>query len=954
MAPGDNKTDGGGDDDARSARLERRRGGLALRLDPSKLAAAAAATSALATSPRVPSEWRAARAARDGGEDAAYHVTVVSSQEAETFSGGGGGKGGKPLPSVADAEVISLGLGLRRGCAYAVVHSSVLTSLRLERGLEASDLHATLGFDGVDEHGVPKGVSTLVAVAPGAAAALSADLDRIRSLPRAHVPLLLARVRSAAEAVARVASATAADNDSDGSAAEVSAALAVALKAELISTGGDAASSPAAQSLAASLRELDPIEAEYLLARARHGQRFKNAVSAAVETWDALHALAGRADAADRRVQWLVGASVLAREEGHRSGVWGASVNEGGDRLALLTLPRNAAPVPGYGVSLWGSAEPSADSARALVASSSTTTTTKKKWRVVTLTEEPLPRAAAEVFEACGGECWHRPIDDRRAPPTLKELVLTCRLVQRNLGHGSGQDGDQDGAEDAHGVLVHCKGGKGRTALVLAGLLVIEAGLAPSAALARVKQNARIVLVTEPQVSMLKALYALVHNPPQLAPSSSARATAAAKTLPRELPRKLVLGGLPGAGKSTFAQALVERLPPGCVSHVNQDELGRAESLDAWSRLCSGAARSSNNNVCTVLDRCHATRAGRAEALALAGGDKAATIVWFTASAEVCAERASARADHVGGISGARGRRVVADMAKTLEPVSGSDAEGFARVHIVSCDADSEELLALWGCGAPAEDAGDTAHTCGVVKFPRTHHLVDLGAATRDDLRVDDASKWLCAERGGEVVVIEEKIDGANMGLRIAEDGEKLEVQNRSHHVAAASHPQWKKLGSFVDVHTAALRRKCLRDRNLILYGEWVYARHSVGYNLLPAYFIAFDLRCLLTGEFVARSELETALAGTGVNLTPLLMRRSLGGGGNGVSLERDVMPLVKRPSSFSAAAGAEPVAAEGVYVRVERSGLLHRRAKIVRVDFVAGHERWDRGPIEPNTLAHE
>ena len=49
-------------------------------------------------------------------------------------------------------------------------------------------------------------------------------------------------------------------------------------------------------------------------------------------------------------------------------------------------------------------------------------------------------------------------------------------------------------------------------------------------------------------------------------------------------------------------------------------------------------------------------------------------------------------------------------------------------------------------------------------KFPRTPHIYNLGSATRADLLLDktDADIFLTNE-----ITIEEKIDGANLGLRM-------------------------------------------------------------------------------------------------------------------------------------------------------------------------------------------
>jgi len=57
--------------------------------------------------------------------------------------------------------------------------------------------------------------------------------------------------------------------------------------------------------------------------------------------------------------------------------------------------------------------------------------------------------------------------------------------------------------------------------------------------------------------------------------------------------------------------------------------------------------------------------------------------------------------------------------------------------------------------------------TMPLLKFPRTHHIADLGgsAVTRDDLifSKQQAEEWL----SHGTTIVEEKVDGANLGISI-------------------------------------------------------------------------------------------------------------------------------------------------------------------------------------------
>jgi hypothetical protein len=132
------------------------------------------------------------------------------------------------------------------------------------------------------------------------------------------------------------------------------------------------------------------------------------------------------------------------------------------------------------------------------------------------------------------------------------------------------------------------------------------------------------------------------------------------------------------------------------------------------------------------------------------------------------------------------------------------------------------------------------------------------------------------------------------------------------------------------------------------LYGEWVYALHSTGYDCLPGYFVAFDLRCVLTDAFVSRPELELILRGTGIPQTPLLLTRPAAEGRlKANAMMAEILRLVERKSTF-----AVDTPAEGVYVRLQRGLWTVDRAKIVRPHFIAGNEHWTRGGVKINELS--
>jgi len=125
---------------------------------------------------------------------------------------------------------------------------------------------------------------------------------------------------------------------------------------------------------------------------------------------------------------------------------------------------------------------------------------------------------------------------------------------------------------------------------------------------------------------------------------------------------------------------------------------------------------------------------------------------------DLCLQRIDGRLNHP-TIKAGRGKNALKQMHKMMKTPTLS--EGFGAIMTISSyNAAKEAVMKLGG-------------TVFITKFPRTSHLINLGASTDDDIVQDD---WKNNLKGN--LVIEEKIDGANMGFSLDYDG-KLLVQNR-------------------------------------------------------------------------------------------------------------------------------------------------------------------------------
>lgn len=217
-------------------------------------------------------------------------------------------------------------------------------------------------------------------------------------------------------------------------------------------------------------------------------------------------------------------------------------------------------------------------------------------------------------------------------------------------------------------------------------------------------------------------------------------------------------------------------------------------------------------------------------------------------------------------------------------------------------------------------------------RFPHTPHLAWLGEGTpRDDkvLSLVEAEAFLAGE-----IVVEEKLDGANMGISFSPEGD-VRVQNRGQYLQLPMRGQFEKLHGWLRPRVDLLFDALGED--LIFFGEWCAARHSIGYERLPDWFVVFDVYDRKKQQFWSTARRNNLAAQLDFPVAPRLLHGQ-------IALKSLIKLVHTQPSAFRTG----PL--EGVVVRRESAEWLESRAKLVRPDFVqAIGEHWSHRRIEWN-----
>ena len=219
-------------------------------------------------------------------------------------------------------------------------------------------------------------------------------------------------------------------------------------------------------------------------------------------------------------------------------------------------------------------------------------------------------------------------------------------------------------------------------------------------------------------------------------------------------------------------------------------------------------------------------------------------------------------------------------------------------------------------------------------RFPHTPHLAWLSEGSPRDDKVLSPSEATALLAGD--VVVDEKLDGANVGLSLSPDG-CLRAQNRGQYLAEPHAGQFARLPAWLAQHGQGLRGAL--KPNLILFGEWCAARHSLDYAALPDWFLLFDVYDRSAGRFWSCLRRNALASSAGLVTVQLVL--------HGNTTLTALKQLVATKESHYREGPLE-----GVVIRRESADWCDARAKLVRPDFTQAIDtHWRKRTIEWNRI---
>lgn len=254
-----------------------------------------------------------------------------------------------------------------------------------------------------------------------------------------------------------------------------------------------------------------------------------------------------------------------------------------------------------------------------------------------------------------------------------------------------------------------------------------------------------------------------------------------------------------------------------------------------------------------------------------------------------------------------------------------------------------------------------------LLKYPRTRHIQGSKLQHGDH----DLSQIPWIEIKDKHIVVEEKVDGANVGISF-DDNNTLKLQSRGHYlIGGPREKQFELFKSWASRHQFHLRSAL--GQRYVMFGEWLYAKHTCFYDALPHYFMEFDIFDRESQLYLSTTSRRNFLANTELNkiitsvlvlcvgsfsnideLSNLITNSNFKTSDWKTSLLREAVKLDQSIDDVNKHTDQDDKM-EGLYIKQEEANHVVNRYKYVRSTFTSSilnqNEHWSKRTIIPNCL---
>jgi len=251
-----------------------------------------------------------------------------------------------------------------------------------------------------------------------------------------------------------------------------------------------------------------------------------------------------------------------------------------------------------------------------------------------------------------------------------------------------------------------------------------------------------------------------------------------------------------------------------------------------------------------------------------------------------------------------------------------------------------------------------------IYKYPRTKHLSGSKIQPGDE-DLDNNTKFELISNKN--YVIEEKMDGANSAISFI--GNDLKLQSRGHYLTGGYRERHFDLfKTWANNWTYQLRN--LLGERYVMYGEWIYAKHTIYYDNLPHYWMEFDIFDTEKGIYLDTNTrhnmlkdynfihsvkvLENVDVKTKEDLYNKISNSYFITENHIKNLEIEIKKQNLDIETIKSETDLSPLM-EGLYIKVEEDGIVKERYKFVRQNFLQvvsdSETHWLDRPIIPNKL---